>query len=561
MSIVGVVTLDDGVFANPTEILHDHLQVPQFLPRTAWPTADAAREMQSAKLDPFNLPLDAASSKALFEKVLTMYRHLAPMPPFINNGLSYSGIPWFLHVAILHRLFNGTFGTHRGLSVMEVQCLLAIVSYGTHESVAFIKPYRVKGLPDASMPRTKPNTFEEVWNPTYDMPTKLGGFHDGNEIRGSEECKRLVWGRRFIVVPIIYGVNDQWGMTVFDRFSGDLYIFDCADDELKTQRIDSCIHFWIEFWNALGMAKTFRYFVGRVNRQPSVEDSSLLCVIWLMDLLRNQVGRRISSLDEGAIRQDKDVCEPDVRRPLQSSLHLRDWVPLGCQAGRTSLMGVRRIIRILICNELGWRHHDIMNRRYATWQGATMPSPWDLLSPVVEQLGRHGNQVDASIFWTGLGGPQFALAMKTAVPPYSSDQNRRHYHIPGHERHLIETDHRTLSSTRPWTPPWTQNIVYTPSRPITRPLPAVHLRVSNLVPLTETNTARTRNFTVRLTNTLAREGYEDLNQPLVITFDRIQFRQDRRDGFHLRFALSVSVAGGEPVETEVIIPVGEVPPI
>ncbi|KAK2606350.1 hypothetical protein QQS21_003281 [Conoideocrella luteorostrata] len=480
MNILGVVTLYPGKFHDVNEAVKDHVQLPQFLPRTVWPSAYAAEESQESRKPPahrLNTDIDWRSSderealrRRMFDPITGPYRHLRPMQPFDRETEKYRGASWFAHVVIVRILLNRTMqSSQNNLNTAEMGALVRIVSYGMHESMGFFEPYQFRGVSTEPAQRERSVSFEEAWNESFGMPTKLGQFVNGEDLRGSELCKLEIWGRRFVVVPVMYG-HHQWGMTIFDRLRGELYIFDCGDAEFRGERIKSCVHFWIEFWNALGMAHTFRYFVPGVTHQPDIRDSGYLCIIWLMDMLRNQVGHVMNTLDDGVERADFDVCRRSRQEPFESGLYMRDWIPDGCGTPRTAIMGVRRIIRIMLCNELGLKTHEVMTKEYLIGSDR-LPSAWTLISQVVEELRQPHNEfklIDASSFWTGQGGPHFALPIRVPVLPYDPTQSRRNRRRRNDVTHALETRTEELfPDPGLQSPSWPDGTVYTPTHPIT----------------------------------------------------------------------------------------------
>lgn len=550
MPTLGQVTLNDGSFHAPYESLNDHEQMPQFLPRTQWPLEENSLASAKAKI---NTDIDWNDDQQVSQLHASIsnpgsqpgaYQHLRPMQPFDNLHLEYGDVSWYTHVAILHTFLHRTLAASRHVSVAEMRAMLRVVSYGIHKSTTFFQPWQVVGVPKIVPERLAPDKFEEAWNPCFDMATKIGRFVDGHDIRGTNYCKIRVWSRRFVVVPVIHG-RYQWSMTIFDRFQRQLYIFDCGNAEYKRERVSACVHFWIEFWNALGMAYTFSYFVPDVMKQPAVEESGLLCIVWLMNSLRNGVGKQMSAQDPGAVRLDIDVCEPTQRLPMVSSLYLRDWAPDGCRALSRALMAVRRILRVMVCNELGLRTHQVMTKEYANPAGDPFPSAWSRLSVIILALRDHDREITSipsSGFWTGNGGPCFALPMATEVAPYNVHQERRHHPPSDETMSPIETRPYFLYKPYLQSLEWPAGMVYTPEHPIRRPLPAIHLAANDL--RLWANLEQGKHFKINLVNELARRGYEDLEQSMDIIIDSIDIVDDQAGDFLLRCILIVGVDGG-----------------
>ncbi|KAG5974550.1 hypothetical protein E4U55_008162 [Claviceps digitariae] len=128
--------------------------------------------------------------------------------------------------------------------------------------------------------------------------------------------------------------------------------------------------------------------IGDTTPQPDVRESGYLGIVSPMDSLRNQIRHVVSTEDEEVHGNDIDVCEPDIEMPFRSSSYLRDWVPDGCHTARAAIMAITRIIRIMLCNELGLKNHTVMAMEYANAADAANPFPsaWAILPVLTREI-------------------------------------------------------------------------------------------------------------------------------------------------------------------------------
>ena len=310
--ILGYVVLGNiGTFKDHEEQLEDHGQLPQFLPRMSWPREEDAKsnEKSSGRMD-----LSCSSR-------YRPYRTLKPMPPFEGN-LEYDTCPWSSHLAVVHEIFHRGLYRVSGIETEEMLALLRIASYGMYNSMTFFDPWVIKAVdPSETGFREHIGTDSDMWHRTYEMLRRFSKF--GTDMHDITNCQEKIRARRWVVVPILYGTS-QWCMTIFDRSQGQLYIFDCGKEQARDERIRACNVLWYRFLTTFRLiARTFSYFVPPVSEQPSDKDSGLLCIIWLMNTLRDQVGPVMTSEDAGVETQNYIIRDAhSVPILLKSSLHL-----------------------------------------------------------------------------------------------------------------------------------------------------------------------------------------------------------------------------------------------
>lgn len=571
MGSLGRVLLQAGGFGQPGEVVLDHPQQPQFFPRLQWPTiSDAEDSLDQVAL---NMNINWRNNnhiEELHREIRDIYPRLPLMAPYDAGQASYDETNWYTHLATAHNLFHRTLQTGRNLNTQEMSAMIRIVTYGIFYSTTQFMPWHVNGVPMTPASRTKANTFEQTWSPTWCIDIKAGNHGEDIETRGDDWIKKRVWKRRWIVVPIVYG-GCQWGITIFDRYQGQLYIFDCGDEELKKERIQSAIHLWVQFLNRLGQPYSFNYFVPKVTKQLEIKDSGILCVIWLMDMLRNQTGEQMNSHGEDIELENIEICdEPehligwDEHNSYSSSLHMRDWVPDGCFAPKSMLMAVRRILRVLLANELGLRTHEVMQKEYINQPGFEpnrLPSALTLIRNYVEEINFRDGQMPKERYLTARGGPQFALPMRRAVRPYDRHANRRHLIHRAENTCRIPIRPAELSRRESHPFLWPDSFKFHPGYPAKNPEPDVDLAVTYIedVPRRDSNTSR--NFNVILENTRVPEVYKNLLQKIRIVVNEMHVRRASpgEDGLFIVFTLGVGIGEGQRKMVDVSMPLPRIP--
>lgn len=571
MGTLGRVILQVGDFVLPQEEIRDHEQQPQFFPRINWPTVeDAAASQEQAALD---MNIDWRNNNhidQLHAEVKDIYPRLPLMEPYDAGYASYDESNWFTHLATTHNLFHRTLQAGRNLNTQEMTAMIRIMTYGIYYSATQFLPWHVNGVPERPASRTKANTFEQMWSPTWCMDIKAGHFGKDIEGRGDEWIKERIWMRRWIIVPIVYG-GFQWGMTMFDRYQGQLYIFDCGDDEMKDERVQSAIHLWVQFLNRVNQPFTFNYFVPKVSKQLDSKDSGILCVIWLMEILRNQTGKIMSSHDQDVNVVNVEFCDMpdnmldwDEHNSYSSALHLRDWVPDGCHAPKSRLMAVRRILRVILANELGLRNHEVMTKEYINqpcYEPHILPSALTLIQNFVEEIYDTDGNMAKERYFTARGGPQFALPMRRAVKPYDRHAPRRH--LIHRVQHTCRIPIRPAELSRRETHPfhWPESFKFSAAYPVKNPEPDVELAIKHIEDVPVGDTHLSRNFDVSLENTRVPEVYRDLMQKVRVVVDQMHVRRASpgEDGLFVVFTLGVGIGDGRRQMVDVSMPLPRIP--
>ncbi|KAF4589896.1 hypothetical protein GQ602_003785 [Ophiocordyceps camponoti-floridani] len=543
-----VILRSAGDFTGPCEDVTDHGQLPQFLPRTEWPDDHLARVLltRSASLESAVDFQDATQISELVDRARPIYSQLVPMPPYQSIAYElHDGVPWLAHAAVLHDLLYRTITSHKPLSKDEMFALLRVVSYGMFQSMAWLYPWHID-VDSSGRPAHE-------WRDDFNMPMSAGQFN--LPYKDHEYYMRRLFGRRWVVAPIRYG-EAQWNMTIFDRSRGLLYIMDCGEASARPERIEACVHLWVRFWNWLQLPYDFRYLVPAVTAYCGVRDSGLVAVGWLMSVLRDQVGD--VTADKPPIRADLVLTSREPDAELQGGdLHVGDWLPDGCRLPSGGLLAVRRIIKVMICNELGLAYHEVLTKKFRNHRGRqpeVLPSALMLLRHTVKKLGQRDGLLRPRRFWTAKGGPQFALAQRMMAGDYDDGARRRHRRRPDEQRCRVETRGEALTTRDRQLLRWPAGVPYTAEHPLHRPAHGILLETAELEAREDLDDGQTRHFEVTLANRAAEAAFQRLP-----TAQRVVLRRIRTgdEGRVLMLTLGVGFVDesvGHEVEVEMAIP-------
>ncbi|RDA94661.1 hypothetical protein CP533_2410 [Ophiocordyceps camponoti-saundersi (nom. inval.)] len=532
-------------FMGRGELATDHDQLPQFLPRTDWPNHEWAAAMVR-RTSPLRSAInfqDQAEIRALVARAAPMYSQLVPMPPYHNMAYQlHDNVPWLAHVAILHDLFYRTMASHKPLSKDEMFALLRISAYGMYHSVAWLYPWHVD-VDSTGVPVVE-------WSDEFNMSMRGGDFHHPSMDHDAHISR--IYSRRWMVVPIRCG-EEQWNMTIFDRSRSLLYILDCGSTAARPGRIEACVHLWVRFWNWMHLPYDFQYLAPAATGHASATDSGLIAITWLMSTLRDQVGDVTTEDDD----EDKPTradfvftrAQPDVELEA-GDLHPRDWLPNGCRLSSGGLTAVRRIVKVMICNELGLGYHEIMTKKYRNHRGrqpAVLPSALMLIRHTVKKLRQRNGLLRARRFWTAQGGPQFALPQRMMAGDYMENVPRRHKRRPQQEVCLVETSTAGLTHRNRQIIHWPAGVPYTTEFPLNRPAHGVELETESLSARKDLDDDQTRHFDVTLVNRAAEVAFRRMGQVQRVVLGKM--RRDR-SGDVLKLTLAIGFAE-EAVDHEV----------
>lgn len=423
------------------------------------------------------------------EPMPTFLRPASPEAQAFSGGDSiykvdrnHDGVIWPHHVAAVHGILYDAIPNNRALQTFEMSALIAIVTYGMGDAVTWLPgAWRLCGSspgndnPVIEQPlnnigaqnnadghllaqdpeQTSQNVFFSQFVPEFGIEMKdsvryTPNFHDD----GTGPFNRLdvnwrwyrnrIKGHRWLVVPITQE-HGGWSMTIFDRLHAQLYIFD-PSATAREERTDAIVHAWINFWNNLGLLGHFTYFVPEVYVPSEGRDTTgLLSIHWLLLTLRNQVGPHMQQTDSSIVTRDI-IIQPWIDRhndpPLHlyrqrlmmhtSSIPLPNWAPLFVENLSKAEAEVKRVVQIILCNELGLFNHPVMEAaphrtrgmnqvhsadgrlRPEEIEGHQEDDPEDEETFIGNPFHYHDNWVtednpDQPQFFTAYGGPQFAL--------------------------------------------------------------------------------------------------------------------------------------------------------
>ncbi|KAI6781606.1 uncharacterized protein J7T54_005317 [Emericellopsis cladophorae] len=379
-----------------------------------------------------------------------------PTDPRNDNLHKYEDSVWLDHAAILHGILMYTIGDRRRpyyLDSSEIHQLLTTISYGMHQSMAWLEAWSICGPPSSRMIKHDSRAshhFAKQWVPAFGMEMFEGAFCFGSTEPGWEHQMRTrIHGNRYIVVPICQ-FEMHWMMTIFDREAGHLYIFDAVEADRET-RVEAAVHRWAQFWDRLGFPYHFQYFAPAVSLQAGSWECGLIGIHWVTNTLRHRVGgTEYRADDDNIVVKDFNLRDHDhANYPLETaSIPVHDWVPnsvavfdaLPFGTGLSLAKSVEWIClyyKIVCANELGIREARSLLEPHATFgpaQRSVPANPFersDSLVPAMPKPGhkRYKLRAKLSELMTGFGGktfghPKTAVALATANAKYWETCNR-----------------------------------------------------------------------------------------------------------------------------------------
>lgn len=389
-------------FTYPGEKLNDHGQLAQFHPRTgpAAPPTDIDKYYSVNGDDVPDLSTIAQD-----------YAGVPPMPAFntLHEPRMYRGLTWEYHVGQCHNMLYSDLPHSTGLTDSQIESLLAIASYGMGHSMTWLPPfYASSHNEDGAYITSASNSFSGMimGNGSHDI---VGDRDLATNL--NFDYRNRIWGKRWLVVPIMYlgppGIDlHHYGMSIFDRQSGHLYIQDTTYGDcplIRDERIQTAVHLWARFWNNMGLAHHFQYYVCRGTPQPHNFECGWLGVLWVMQNLRDQVGERLFASGAGMDPElvwFRDVpignYEPENYPYEDSSLHLRDWMPKGFSRPKEGVQQMQDIFLAMLRNELG----------LVGWDTPVLANV-DPAEGRMRDLMGNPSGIPQSTFWTSFGGTQF----------------------------------------------------------------------------------------------------------------------------------------------------------
>lgn len=556
---LGIVFMErENNFYDDAETLPAHTQLPQFLPRRIWPSSDP-RGSSATNFHPLiktNIDWGNRDAKArVVAKFNEIYPLLAPMAPFQNHR-KYDGVDWYVHAASMHVLLRDVFRDSKCVNDLEMMALLRTISYGMYSSMTFLKPWTLVGSSQNRRTRNH-TTFQEVEIQELGMMMQDGHFQHPDMSR--EHYTSRMANRRWIVVPIKHGSEEQWGMTIFDRRYGQLYIFDCQEKKDRPKRIEGCLHLWIRFLNWVDMPWSFQYFAPGVTVQTKPEDSGLICAMWVMLNLRNQVGKVINPDTNTDVRKKNYIihtARSDVKiQP--SSLHLHDWVPDGCFDARRGMDAVKSIIRAMICNELGLLNNIHFKREFGPYNARL--SPRMLVLEAAKYM--EPNEFPFHKFWTAHGGPHFVMAETASIRPWVPGAERAHHPPPDNaEQTFPIAGNASLLTTRPVAINlgWPEGNAYTSDRPLLRYANNIRLNIKKIKHEDKKDTTRTRHVFLKMMNQMAEVSAQNIETDVDLILRGPTVVTQQNNVRVLRFDLDAHVKDDPVVTTQLTFPIDDI---
>lgn len=566
-------------FLNPGEQarLNSGIQLPQFHPRTQWPHPP---NLIQAGYDNVHINgalrhIDWDEDDELNDLHDLMHAHHADllqviyqMPPFQPNNFNAGVAPqyqvhdWWEHVAVCQRLVRFRISSNPPwIEKREMMAFLTIISYGMDHDTAFFRPMHVDMITQDGVEQPA-----ETHKPEFKMLMKSNhALRDEDDV---DFIGRAMYGRRWLVAPILYG-ESLWGMTVFDRLAGQLFVFDCGARyqrdhitelyvETRQNRIKAVVHLWVQFWNFMHMPFTFQYFAPGVTQEQSVGRSGLLSVMWAMHNLRNKVGKYMDPEDDDFLRRDINISQPDLTTVLErSSLPLHDWIPDGCTTEKSGWLATKHTLKVMMLNELGLPQDDITK----ALRPAGRLSAHAEMQLHIRDI--HLNQeMPQNAFWCGQGGWQIAYPNNVGFIPYDANAERFHYD-DGRPHVHIENRPRNMVFRPRANHVWHRSVQFTENHPLPQwmPRPALGINpdVHKIRRRREEDQDNAKHFHLYMLNLFAAPHRQEIDKPLKIFLHDAQQHRDNRGHRLLQFRLTCSFGGAAWVTRTVEFSLNQLP--
>ncbi|CAG9938615.1 unnamed protein product [Clonostachys rosea f. rosea IK726] len=307
------------------------------------------------------------------EKLQTQYMS----PDELQNSEWHDDEAWLEHIKVMHNLLSkmvrNSANRDAWLEGIELDHLLKIATYGMEQDLAVLEPFTnfydlEKGL--------MKNDFYEFDDACYNLYNSMPPFYQFGDdeplvILEIEKVKAEIKGKRWLVAPVNWQTETfayHWSMTIFDRLTGQLYIFDSLENKYNdTARVNATATGWARFWDKLGLPYDFQFFAPVVTPQCQSWECGYLSAVWALLTLRipsnpieNTPGRPLSI----------NLSPRDWHQHINSSpsMLIADWTGWepNTQNAQDALEEAFNFLFAIVCNELG------IPERYVQADGITV---------------------------------------------------------------------------------------------------------------------------------------------------------------------------------------------
>ncbi|VUC25137.1 unnamed protein product [Clonostachys rosea] len=283
----------------------------------------------------------------------------------LQNSEWHDDEAWLRHVKVMHNLLSKIIRNSSDRSAWmeetELHHLLKICTHGMEQDVAVLEPFTIYAH-DSTVIRK--NEFTEFGTGKYFHMSLPPFYKFGNDEPLvqllMEKVKAEIFGKRWLVAPVNTQTNLEafhWGMSIFDRLTQQLYIFDSSMDFNYHDRIKATALGWARFWHKLELPYDFQFFVPRVAPQWNVWECGYLSAVWALLTLRSppnpDMGSNKIDLQWNFSFSTRDQEKHDYAPP---SMHIADWTgrPPPIQHSGEALKQAYDFLFKIICNELGF---------------------------------------------------------------------------------------------------------------------------------------------------------------------------------------------------------------
>ncbi|CAH0032799.1 unnamed protein product [Clonostachys rhizophaga] len=285
-------------------------------------------------------------------------------PDELQNSEWHDDEAWLEHIKVMHNLLykmiQNSANREAWLEGIEIDHLLKIVTYGMEQDVAVLDPFT--NFYDTEKGLMK-NEFKEFGDKCYKLYSSMPPFYQFGDdeplvLLEIEKVKAEIKGKRWLVAPVNWQTTTfayHWSMTIFDRLTGQLYIFDSLENKYNdTARVNATATGWARFWDKMGLPYDFQFFAPVVTPQCESWECGYLSAVWALLTLRlpfnpaeNTTGQLLS-INLSAVDWDRHITS-------SPSMLIADWTGWepNTQNTQDALKEAYNFLFAIVCNELG----------------------------------------------------------------------------------------------------------------------------------------------------------------------------------------------------------------
>ncbi|CAH0045385.1 unnamed protein product [Clonostachys solani] len=294
------------------------------------------------------------------EKLQTEYMS----PPQLQNSEWHDDEAWLEHIKVMHNLLSKMVRNAADMSAwlegIELHHLLKIATYGMEEDVAVLEPFTIFSDGHKALLRNKFTEFGTRKGLYMAKPPfyKFGDDEPQVDMQ-IEKVKAEIAGKRWLVAPVNLQTEQQalhWSITIFDRLTSQLYIFDSLRNYSNdAARFQATATGWARFWDRMGLPYDFQFFVPLVTPQCKSWECGYLSAVWAFLTLRLNSNHVAENPNVQILEINLGTRDWEWHNYPQPSLLIADWTGYEARTQNTpdALERAYDLLFLIICNELG----------------------------------------------------------------------------------------------------------------------------------------------------------------------------------------------------------------